>query len=96
MEASLSSRPVLGEISGNSQQSSTITTTKRSYAPRASRDLRLKARTLYGEQFTYDTLRKAVKEAWDAIPEDFLRELIQGMPGRCQKVKDTNGMHINA
>jgi hypothetical protein len=35
------------EASGNSQQSSTITTTKRSCAPCASRDLRLKACTLH-------------------------------------------------
>jgi len=47
----------------------------------------------YGEQFSYDTLRVAVKEAWDTITEQQLAQLLQGMKDRCQAVIDANGMH---
>ena len=49
----------------------------------------------YGDKrLSYDKLRKAVKEAWDAITEEQLRELIAGMKERCQAVIDANGGHI--
>ena len=49
----------------------------------------------YGDEdkLSYDTLRKAVKEAWDGVTEDQLRELTKSMHVRCQAVKDANGMH---
>ena len=31
----------------------------------------------YPEKMSYDALRKAVKEAWEAVPESFLRGLIE-------------------
>jgi len=32
-----------------------------------------------------------VREAWDSIPEEDLRELVKGMKDRCQAVIDTDG-----
>ena len=29
---------------------------------------------------SYDQLRRFVREAWDAVPEDWLRELVASMP----------------
>lgn len=46
------------------------------------------------ENPSYDVLRRWVKEAWDALPEDFLYSLLSTMPARCQAVIDANGMHI--
>lgn len=43
---------------------------------------------------SYDRLRIAVKEAWDAISELELLALVREMPARCQAVIDANGMHI--
>jgi transposase len=57
MKASPSSRPVLEEVSGNSQQSSTIIT-KHSYTPRSFRDQRLKARTLHDLGWSYQAISK--------------------------------------
>ena len=42
---------------------------------------------------SYDTLRKQVREAWDAIREDTLEELIDTMQERCQDVIDAEGGH---
>lgn len=42
---------------------------------------------------SYDALRIAIKEAWDAVPADYLKELIEEMPARCQAVRDAGGMH---
>jgi hypothetical protein len=42
---------------------------------------------------SYDRLRIAVKEAWDAIGELELLALVREMPARCQAVIDANGMH---
>jgi hypothetical protein len=42
-------------------------------------------------RLSYDQLRAAVKEAWDAVPVEFLRELINSMPARCQAVIDAEG-----
>ena len=46
------------------------------------------------EKPSYDKLRLYVKEAWEAIPEDFLKELLASMPARCKAVIEANGMHI--
>ena len=46
-----------------------------------------------GRQYRYEQLRTIVREAWDSIPEDFLRELIESMPDRCQAVIDAEGGH---
>jgi transposase len=42
---------------------------------------------------SYDTMRGWVKEAWEAIPSDYLEGLIDSMPMRMQAVIDANGMH---
>ena len=42
---------------------------------------------------SYDKLREVVQEAWDAISEETLAELIATMKHRCQAVIDANGMH---
>lgn len=48
----------------------------------------------YGEgRLSYDRLRQAVKEAWEAVCQDQLEELIDSMHDRCQAVIDANGMH---
>ncbi len=41
---------------------------------------------------SYDQLREAVNTAWEAIPEEFLRECVDTMPVRQQAVIDANGM----
>jgi transposase len=45
------------------------------------------------EKPSYDQLRAWVWEAWNEIPEDWLKELLASMPLRCQAVIDANGMH---
>ncbi|KAF6819694.1 hypothetical protein CMUS01_11672 [Colletotrichum musicola] len=45
------------------------------------------------EKPTYDQLRQWVYEAWEALPVDFLDELLASMPARCQAVIDAEGMH---
>lgn len=47
----------------------------------------------FPEDQSYDRLRAAVKEAWEAIPESFFMELLESMRDRCQAVIDANGMH---
>lgn len=49
----------------------------------------------YGNQdkLSYNILRKAVGEAWDAVTSDQLDELIDKMPDRCQAVIDSDGKH---
>jgi hypothetical protein len=47
------------------------------------------------EKPSYDRLRRYVKEAWDALPNEYWKELLASMPARCQAVIDANGMHIN-
>jgi hypothetical protein len=44
-----------------------------------------------GRQYTYEQLRGIVREAWDSISLDFLRELIESMPARCQAVIEAKG-----
>jgi transposase len=49
----------------------------------------------YDDEITgEDTIRTAVWQAWNALPEAYLQELIESMPARCQAVIDANGMHI--
>ncbi|EKV10534.1 hypothetical protein PDIG_55890 [Penicillium digitatum PHI26] len=46
----------------------------------------------YGDQYMTPTiLRGVVRDAWDAVPEDFLNGLIESMPARCQAVIDAQG-----
>jgi hypothetical protein len=35
-----------------------------------------------------------VKEAWEAVPEDWLIELVRGMKARCQAIIDAKGIYI--
>jgi transposase len=46
-----------------------------------------------GRQRSYDQLRVAIREAWDSIPIEYLEELIDSMPARCQAVIDARGGH---
>jgi ketohexokinase/beta-glucosidase len=46
-----------------------------------------------GKQPTYDELRVIVREAWESISIEFLRELIDSMHDRCQAVIDADGGH---
>jgi len=48
----------------------------------------------YPAKMSYDRLREAVYAAWEAIPEDFLRERVDTMPIRQQAVIDANGLYI--
>jgi hypothetical protein len=45
------------------------------------------------EKPSYDALRRYVKEAWDALPDDFLAQLLAEMPKRCQAIMDADGRH---
>jgi len=45
------------------------------------------------EKPSTDKLRRYVKEAWEALPESYLKELLASMPARCQAVIEANGMH---
>lgn len=45
------------------------------------------------KKLTYDQLRKAVIDAWNAVPNDFLNQLIDDMPNRCKAVIDADGKH---
>jgi hypothetical protein len=45
------------------------------------------------DKMRYDELRKAVKEAWNAVPEEWLIELVRGMKQRCEAVIKANGMY---
>lgn len=42
-------------------------------------------------QLSYNELRAAVKEAWDAITVELLNDLIDSMPERCRDVIDAQG-----
>jgi transposase len=42
---------------------------------------------------SYDALRKQVLEAWEAIGEDLLSQLVDTMQQRCQDVIDADGRH---
>lgn len=45
------------------------------------------------QENSYDKLRKIVRDAWDAITEEDLLELIREMPARMQAVIDAEGYH---
>ncbi|KAK4095897.1 hypothetical protein N658DRAFT_437247, partial [Parathielavia hyrcaniae] len=45
------------------------------------------------EKPSYDKLREYVKEAWEALPDDNLKQLLASMPERCKAVIAANGMH---
>ena len=47
----------------------------------------------YGDhdKLSYNALRKAVREAWDAVTPEQLEELINEMGARCQAVIDADG-----
>jgi len=42
---------------------------------------------------SYPRLRSIIQEAWEAVPNERIRELIESMPARCQAVIDANGGH---
>ncbi|OAL38310.1 hypothetical protein AYO20_02369 [Fonsecaea nubica] len=42
---------------------------------------------------SYDQLRQRVNEAWNAIGQDLLQQLVDEIPQRCQDVINANGMH---
>ena len=46
------------------------------------------------EKMSYDQLRKAVKDAWDAITPKQLQALVATMHARMEAVILANGMHI--
>ena len=48
----------------------------------------------YPAKMPYNQLREAVNTAWEAIPEEFLRERVESMPVRQQAVIDANGLYI--
>lgn len=48
----------------------------------------------YGlEKPSYEKLRQYVKEAWEALPDDYLKELLASMPDRCKAVIAAKGMY---
>ena len=49
----------------------------------------------YGDQdkLSYNTLRKAVREAWDAVTSEQLDALIDEMHDRCKAVIIAEGRH---
>jgi len=49
----------------------------------------------YGDEHkpSYDRLRQWVKEAWEAIPEELLQELLASMPARMEAVIQAAGMY---
>ena len=44
-----------------------------------------------GIKLTYPQLRKAVNEAWEAVSADYLGQLLDEMPARCQAVINAKG-----
>ena len=47
----------------------------------------------YEEKLSYDKLRIAVKEAWEAVKEDKLTELLLSIYLRCEAVIAAHGMY---
>ena len=45
----------------------------------------------YDNKLNYDQLRAAVKDAWEALPDRILNDLIDEMPKRCEAVIKANG-----
>ena len=48
---------------------------------------------LGGRQYIYDQLREIVKEAWDSISAETLKEIIDCMKDRCEAVILAEGGH---
>jgi len=42
---------------------------------------------------SHGNLRKAVQAAWDAVLDDFLKQLLDGMKARMEAVNTANGKH---
>jgi transposase len=53
----------------------------------------IQERYLDDYKLSYDALREVVRAAWDAVPERFLKGLIESMQARCQAVIDAEGGH---
>jgi hypothetical protein len=47
----------------------------------------------FPEHMTLSELKIALKEAWDALPADFLKYLLESMPERCRAVIEAGGGH---
>jgi hypothetical protein len=47
----------------------------------------------FPEHMTLSELRIALRETWDAIPADFLQDLLRSMPERCRAVIEAGGAH---
>lgn len=45
------------------------------------------------EEPSYNRLREYVKEAWNALPEGYITELLASTRARCQAVIDAEGAH---
>ena len=45
------------------------------------------------EQLSYDRLREVVRASWDALPDQFLKDLIDSMQARCEAVIAAEGGH---
>lgn len=45
------------------------------------------------EKPTYNQLRPWVKEAWEALPDYFLYDLLASMRDRCEAVIKADGLH---
>ena len=45
------------------------------------------------EKMSYDKLYDVVTEAWKAVPEAYMMELLATMPARCEAVIAANGMY---
>jgi hypothetical protein len=41
-----------------------------------------------------EDLKKAIQEAWDAIPTSYLLKLVNSMPHRVQAIKEMQGKNI--
>ena len=44
-----------------------------------------------GMKLTYPQLRSVVTAAWHTVPKDFLNQLLDEMPARCQAVINAKG-----
>lgn len=42
-------------------------------------------------QYSYDDIRRQVKEAWDAITPEYLQSLVNSMRERCEAVIQAEG-----
>jgi hypothetical protein len=47
----------------------------------------------FPEKMSYKALRAAILEAWDAMSDSFLIELVNSMEARCKAVRDAQGMY---